>query len=88
MSNKLKTNVLGFPRIGKDRELKKAEEAFWAGKISKDELIKVSKEIKEENWKRQKSEASTSSLLTTSRSTTRCLTSRSHLALSLKDTTR
>ena len=56
MSNKLKTNVLGFPRIGKDRELKKAEEAFWAGKISKDELIKVSKEIKEENWKRQKSE--------------------------------
>ena len=54
MSNKLKTNVLGFPRIGKDRELKKAEEAFWAGKISKDELIKVSKEIKEENWKRQK----------------------------------
>lgn len=56
MSNKIRTNVLGFPRIGKDRELKKAEEAFWAGKISKDELLNVGKEIRKENWQRQQKE--------------------------------
>ncbi len=30
--------ILGYPRIGHRRELKKAVEAFWAGKISADEL--------------------------------------------------
>ncbi len=31
-------SILGYPRIGRRRELKKAVEAFWAGKISADEL--------------------------------------------------
>ena len=30
--------ILGYPRIGPRRELKKAVEGFWAGKISADEL--------------------------------------------------
>lgn len=30
--------VLGYPRIGRRRELKKAVEAFWAGRITVDEL--------------------------------------------------
>lgn len=30
--------ILGYPRIGRRRELKKAVEAFWAGKISAEEL--------------------------------------------------
>ena len=30
--------ILGYPRIGRRRELKKAVEAFWAGTISLDEL--------------------------------------------------
>ncbi|SDZ44356.1 5-methyltetrahydropteroyltriglutamate--homocysteine S-methyltransferase [Herbiconiux ginsengi] len=30
--------ILGYPRIGRRRELKKAVEAFWAGTISADEL--------------------------------------------------
>ncbi|TFD51896.1 5-methyltetrahydropteroyltriglutamate--homocysteine S-methyltransferase [Cryobacterium frigoriphilum] len=30
--------ILGYPRIGRRRELKKAVEAFWAGSISADEL--------------------------------------------------
>ncbi|NEB07157.1 hypothetical protein, partial [Streptomyces sp. SID13726] len=30
--------VLGYPRIGRRRELKKAVEAFWAGRTSADEL--------------------------------------------------
>lgn len=26
-------HTLGFPRIGRDRELKKAQEAFWKGEL-------------------------------------------------------
>lgn len=51
----VKSAVLGFPRIGPNRELKKATEAYWNGKISVDELFKVGKEIRAANWKLQKS---------------------------------
>lgn len=30
--------IVGYPRIGPDRELKKAEEAYWAGRIDRTEL--------------------------------------------------
>ena len=36
----MKTNVLGYPRIGNHRELKKACENYWAGKISEKQLLK------------------------------------------------
>ncbi len=49
----LATN-LGFPRIGPMRELKKAVEAYWKGKSSKEELLDVGKELRAQNWKRQK----------------------------------
>lgn len=49
----MKTNILGYPRIGEKRELKKANEAFWAGTISQEELEKVASEIKIHNWKLQ-----------------------------------
>ncbi len=49
----LATN-LGFPRIGPMRELKKAVEAYWKGKSSKEELLAVGKELRAQNWKRQK----------------------------------
>lgn len=49
----LATN-LGFPRIGPMRELKKAVEAYWKGKSSKDELLATGKELRAQNWKRQK----------------------------------
>ena len=32
------THTLGFPRIGLQRELKKALEAYWAGEIDQDTL--------------------------------------------------
>ncbi|MCQ2068146.1 MAG: hypothetical protein MJY68_03475 [Bacteroidaceae bacterium] len=35
----IRTNILGYPRVGANRELKKAEEAYWAGKISREELL-------------------------------------------------
>ncbi len=50
----LKTNVLGYPRVGANRELKKAEEAYWAGKVSKEELLKTAAEIRKSNWLLQK----------------------------------
>lgn len=50
----LKTNVLGYPRVGSNRELKKAEEAYWAGKASKEELLKTAAEIRKSNWLLQK----------------------------------
>ena len=50
---KLLTNVLGFPRIGKQRELKKACEAFWAGRIKKEVLQCQGALLRAEHWKRQ-----------------------------------
>ncbi len=34
----IKTSNLGFPRLGKKREWKKALESYWAHKIDKAEL--------------------------------------------------
>lgn len=50
----LKTNVIGYPRIGADRELKKALEAYWSGKIGLDELQKTSSALRAEHWTCQK----------------------------------
>ncbi len=50
----LKTNILGYPHVGANRELKKIEEAYWAGKASKEDLLKVAAEIRRSNWTLQK----------------------------------
>lgn len=50
----IRTNILGYPRIGVNRELKKAEEAYWAGKITKQELLDTASQIRKENWQLQK----------------------------------
>ena len=44
---------LGFPRIGTNRELKRALESYWAGKIELRELQQVAKEIRTTNWQLQ-----------------------------------
>ena len=49
----LKTNNLGYPRIGALRELKKANEAYWAKKISQQELLEAGRKIRESNWRTQ-----------------------------------
>ncbi|MET4580969.1 5-methyltetrahydropteroyltriglutamate--homocysteine methyltransferase [Conyzicola nivalis] len=38
--------ILGYPRIGRRRELKKAVEAFWAGRIGADELEATAAELR------------------------------------------
>jgi len=50
----IRTNILGYPRVGANRELKKAEEAYWAGKISKQELLETAAQIRKGNWQMQK----------------------------------
>ncbi len=50
----MQTNNLGYPRIGGNRELKKACEQYWSGKLSVEELIKTGKNIRLHNWTLQK----------------------------------
>lgn len=46
-------NNLGYPRVGPQRQLKKACEQYWSGTITKDQLFDVSRKIQEANWKLQ-----------------------------------
>jgi len=50
----VKAANLGFPRIGANRELKKAVESYWKGKITLQDLEKTAQEIRVNNWKLQK----------------------------------
>ncbi|MBC7591143.1 MAG: 5-methyltetrahydropteroyltriglutamate--homocysteine S-methyltransferase, partial [Salinibacterium sp.] len=38
--------ILGYPRIGRRRELKKAVESYWAGKITADDLEATAAELR------------------------------------------
>ncbi|PXX29982.1 5-methyltetrahydropteroyltriglutamate--homocysteine S-methyltransferase [Arenibacter sp. ARW7G5Y1] len=49
----MKTNLLGFPRIGANRELKKSLEKYWHGKIHVEELKLIARKIRQENWEIQ-----------------------------------
>jgi 5-methyltetrahydropteroyltriglutamate--homocysteine methyltransferase len=44
------THTLGYPRIGERRELKKATEAYWQGRISAGELAMAGRQIRRRNW--------------------------------------
>jgi 5-methyltetrahydropteroyltriglutamate--homocysteine methyltransferase len=46
----MKTTVLGYPRIGGRRELKKATESWWAGRISAEELAKTTAGLRRTTW--------------------------------------
>lgn len=48
------TAILGFPRIGAQRELKKATESYWKGEIDAQALYAAAGAIQSENWQRQK----------------------------------
>ncbi|MBP5358712.1 MAG: 5-methyltetrahydropteroyltriglutamate--homocysteine S-methyltransferase [Treponema sp.] len=50
----MKTSVIGFPRVGKDRELKFASEKYFAGEVSAQELEQTAKELRAYGWKNQK----------------------------------
>ncbi|QEY64419.1 5-methyltetrahydropteroyltriglutamate--homocysteine S-methyltransferase [Metapseudomonas lalkuanensis] len=48
------SHSLGFPRIGRDRELKKALEAFWKGELDEAGLRVVGRQLRAEHWQLQK----------------------------------
>ena len=48
-----KTSVIGFPRIGKNRELKFASEKYFKAEISAEELEKTAAELRAYGWKKQ-----------------------------------
>ncbi|VXC26465.1 5-methyltetrahydropteroyltriglutamate--homocysteine S-methyltransferase [Pseudomonas sp. 8O] len=48
------SHSLGFPRIGRDRELKKALEAHWKGELDEAGLRTVGQRLRAEHWQLQK----------------------------------
>lgn len=52
-SDSIHTHVPGYPRIGERRELKKATEAYWQGKIELTELEATGRMLRRENWEKQ-----------------------------------
>lgn len=47
-------HTLGFPRVGLRRELKKAQESYWAGNSTQQELLAVGRELRARHWQQQK----------------------------------
>ncbi len=49
-----KSYIIGFPRIGEQRELKKVLESFWANNCSFKEVEEVANDLKKRHWNYQK----------------------------------
>jgi 5-methyltetrahydropteroyltriglutamate--homocysteine methyltransferase len=45
---------LGFPRMGRNRELKKALEQFWSGKVSAEQLQATARQVRRDHWELQR----------------------------------
>ena len=50
----MQTHILGFPSIGKRRELKQALESFWKGTLSAKALLERGEQLKKDHWRIQK----------------------------------
>lgn len=50
---RMKTQTLGYPRIGKKREVKKALEAYWKGESDAETMLNAVREVETNNWKTQ-----------------------------------
>ena len=48
------SHILGFPRIGPQRETKKAVESYWKGEINQTQLLDASYKLRKSNWEFQK----------------------------------
>src|SRR2546425_350384 len=44
---------LGFPHLGAARELKRATEGYWGGKVSLPDLLKTGAELRARHWRLQ-----------------------------------
>ena len=52
MTTKLPSTILGYPRIGANRELKRALESYWAGTVSADDFLTSAKQLRLANYAR------------------------------------
>jgi len=48
------SHIVGYPRIGARRELKRATEAYWDGEISREELLETGRSLRLEAWQRMR----------------------------------
>ena len=55
----MNTSVIGYPRIGSDRQLKFASERYFKGEVSEAELLDTAKAIRRQNWLKQQEEGIT-----------------------------
>jgi 5-methyltetrahydropteroyltriglutamate--homocysteine methyltransferase len=53
-SRMARTHILGFPRIGAQRELKFAQESFWRGEADEAHLRDVAKALRARHWEHQR----------------------------------
>ncbi|WKN41898.1 5-methyltetrahydropteroyltriglutamate--homocysteine S-methyltransferase [Tunicatimonas pelagia] len=49
----MKTHNLGYPRMGSHRQLKRACERYWAGRITNDELQSTARTLRHQHWQLQ-----------------------------------
>ncbi len=49
----IQATVLGYPRMGRHRELKRATEGYWAGTVSANELLRTAATLRRQNWESQ-----------------------------------
>lgn len=47
-------HTLGYPRIGANRELKRAVEAYWQGELTQDALESIAVELRARHWQDQR----------------------------------
>ena len=52
--NKVLSQTLGYPRMGRQRELKRALEGYWGGKLGEPELLKAWHEVEADGWRTQR----------------------------------
>ncbi|PHI28350.1 5-methyltetrahydropteroyltriglutamate--homocysteine S-methyltransferase [Budvicia aquatica] len=50
----IQSHILGFPRVGLERELKKALESYWNGDIDQDSLLATGRELRSRHWQQQR----------------------------------
>ena len=50
----MNTTIVGYPRIGKMRELKFVIEKYWRGEVTEAELKETAKTLRSEKLKKQK----------------------------------
>ena len=49
----IRTHLLGYPRIGEQRELKRATELYWKGGIPRVALEAIGRGLRKRNWQKQ-----------------------------------